>query len=48
MYTHICIQITEGFPGASNLLANAGDTVDRGSIPALGRSSGEVNGNPPQ
>ena len=35
-----------GFPGGSavkNLPANAGDT---GSIPRLGRSSGEQNGNP--
>ena len=28
--------------------ASAGDTVDRGSIPGLGRSPGEVNGNPLQ
>ena len=37
-----------GFPGSSavkNLPANAGDT---GSIPGLGRSSGEWNGNPLQ
>ena len=37
-----------GFPGGSavkNLPANAGDT---GSIPRLGRSSGEQNGNPLQ
>ena len=36
----------EGFPGGSvvkNPLANAGDTV---SIPGLGRSPGEGNGNP--
>ena len=35
-----------GFPGGSalkNLLANAGDL---GSIPVLGRSPGEGNGNP--
>ena len=37
-----------GFPGGSvvkNLLANAGDA---GSIPGLGRSPGEGNGNPLQ
>ena len=37
-----------GFPGGSavkNLPANAGDT---GSIPGLGRSPGEGNGNPLQ
>ena len=31
-----------------NLLANAGDIRDAGSIPELGRSSGEGNGNPIQ
>ena len=29
-----------------NLPANAGDTRDLGSIPELGRSPGEGNGNP--
>ena len=29
-----------------NLPANAGDTRDVGSIPGLGRSPGEGNGNP--
>ena len=29
-----------------NLLANAGDPGDAGSIPELGRSPGEVNGYP--
>ena len=31
-----------------NLLANAGDPRDMGSIPGSGRSSGEGNGNPIQ
>ena len=31
-----------------NLLANAGDPGDAGSILGLGRSPGEVNGNPLQ
>ena len=31
-----------------NLPANAGNIRDTGSIPGLGRSSGEGNGNPPQ
>ena len=31
-----------------NLLANAGDLRDTGSVPGSGRSSGEGNGNPPQ
>ena len=40
-----------GFPGGSvikNLPANAGDTRDVGSIPGVGRSPREVNGNPLQ
>ena len=31
-----------------NLPANAGDTVDKGLIPGLGRSPGGGNGNPVQ
>ena len=31
-----------------NLPANAGDAVDMGSIPGLGRSPGGANGNPLQ
>ena len=31
-----------------NLPTNAGDLRDVGSIPELGRSPGEGNGNPPQ
>ena len=31
-----------------NPLASAGDIRDMGSIPGLGRSPGEGNGNPPQ
>ena len=40
---------TNGFPNVSvvtNLSANAGDTGDTGSIPKLGRCSGEGNGYP--
>ena len=40
-----------GFPGGlvvKNLSANAGDARDVGSIPGLGRSPGEGNGNPLQ
>ena len=43
MHTHM------GFPDVSvvkNLPANAGDAGDTGSIPRLGRSPGEGNGNP--
>ena len=40
-----------GFPGGSvvkNLPANAGAAGDAGSVPGLGRSPGEGNGNPLQ
>ena len=40
-----------GFPGGivlKNLPANAEETRDTGSIPGLGRSPGEGNGNPLQ
>ena len=40
-----------GFPGGSagkEPACNAGDTIDMGSIPGLGRSPGEGNGNPLQ
>ena len=43
--------ITVGLLGGTevkNLLANAGDSRDAGSIPKLGRSPGEGNGNPIQ
>ena len=42
------IKKTSGFPGSSvveNPPANAGDARDPGSIPGLGRSPGEENGN---
>ena len=41
--------IIRGFPGGTvvkNPPANAGDARDVGSIPGLGRSPGEGNGNP--
>ena len=41
-----------GFPQVAlvveNLPANAGDTIDAGSIPGGGRSPGEGSGSPPQ
>ena len=40
-----------GFQGGSvvkNLPANVGDAGDVGSVPGLGRSPGEENGNPLQ
>ena len=36
------------FPGSSDGKASAYSAVDPGSIPGLGRSSGEGNGNPLQ
>ena len=36
------------FPGGSDGKASASDTGDPGSIPGLGRSPGEGNGNPLQ
>ena len=44
------LAISMGFPGGSgvkNLPASIGDARDSGSIPGLGRSFGEGNGNPP-
>ena len=35
-----------GVPLVKNMLANAGDIKDTGSIPGLGRSPGEGNSNP--
>ena len=37
-----------GFPGGSDSKASAHNAGDPGSIPGLGRSSGEGNGNPLQ
>ena len=45
------MEIREGFPGdevVKNPPANIGNARDTGSIPGLGRSSGEENGNPLQ
>ena len=42
---------SQGFPGGSSgkeSAGNAGDARDAGSIPGLGRSAGEGNGNPLQ
>ena len=40
--------VTSGFPGGSDGKASACNLGDPGSIPGLGRSSGEGNGNPLQ
>ena len=37
-----------GFPGGSEVKASASNVGDLGSIPGLGRSPGEGNGNPLQ
>ena len=38
----------QGFPGGSEVKASASNAGDLGSIPGLGRSPGEENGNPLQ
>ena len=38
--------VLEGFPGGSEVKASAWNVGDSGSIPGLGRSHGEGNGNP--
>ena len=43
-YNYVCI----GFPGGSEVKASACNAGDLGSIPGLGRSPGEGNGNPLQ
>ena len=40
--------LSEGFPGGSNGKESAWHAGDLGSIPGLGRTPGEGNGNPPQ
>ena len=44
----VCIGITKGFPGGSEVKASARNVGDLDSIPGLGRSPGEGNGNPLQ
>ena len=44
-YNHLCVPLIPGGSVIKNLPANAGDS---GSIPGLGRSLGEGNGNPLQ
>ena len=41
----ICFQISD-FPGHSDSKVSAYNVGDQGSVPGLGRSSGEGNGNP--
>ena len=51
LYITATFTIALGFPGDSvveNLLANAGDMGDMGSIPGLGKSPGVRKGNPLQ
>ena len=40
--------LLKGFPGSSEVKASARNAGDPGSIPGLGRSPGEGNGNPLQ
>ena len=43
---YILPQLSSGFPGGLDGKASAYDAGDPGSIPGLGRSLGEGNGNP--
>ena len=42
----LCPSVSSDFPGGSDSKASAYNVGDLGSIPGLGRSSGEGNGNP--
>ena len=48
MHTYGCLLQFWGFPGGSDGKASARNAGDPGSIPGLGRSPGEGNGNPLQ
>ena len=45
---YIKLSLLLGFPGGLEVKASASNTGDLGSIPGLGRSPGEGNGNPLQ
>ena len=47
-YIYVYIYIYIGFPGGSDSEESACSVGDLGSIPGLGRSPGEGNGNPLQ
>ena len=47
-YKEACWSTLKGFPGSSDGKASACNVGDLGSIPGLGRSPGEENGNPLQ
>ena len=44
----MCVYIYKGFPDGSDGKESACNSGDQGSIPGLGRSPGEGNGNPLQ
>ena len=46
--SNICIKICIDFPGGADGKASVYNAGDAGSIPGLGRSPGEGNGNPLQ
>ena len=48
MHLEIIIQSEVGFPSSSDSKVSACNVGDLGSIPGLGRSPGEGNGNPLQ
>ena len=46
--TYVYLMLIQGFPAGSDGKASACNSGDPGSIPGLGRSSGEGNSNPLQ
>ena len=46
MFLRDCILVFKGFPGGAEVKVSACNVGDLGSIPGLGRSPGEGNGNP--
>ena len=46
--SYICFHLAPGFLGGSEVKVSAYNVGDLGSIPGLGRSPGEGNGNPLQ
>ena len=47
-YNVVLVSDTQGLPGGSDGKESACNAGHPGSIPGLGRSPGEGNGNPPQ
>ena len=48
IYLYNAIKVERAFPGGSNSKESACNAEDQSSVPGLGRSPGERNGNPLQ